>query len=248
MTDQIRTPQQRPAPAVPLGAFVELASMSLADADPQRALEKVVRVARTSVRGARAVSITMLRDGRASTAASGDSVAYDLDQSQYRHNAGPCLDAGSGGEVQHIDDMRAETRWPAFAADAAAAGVLSSLSVPLPAQGSVTGALNVYGTTRSAFDDDAIAVATAIASYAAVSLFNVRAFTSALHEAASIKQAMEHRAVIEQSKGILMCRHECTAAEAFELLVRQSQTRNVKLRAVAEEVVASTLPAGWHAT
>ncbi len=36
-----------------------------------------------------------------------------------------------------------------------------------------------------------------------------------------------------------MCRHECSAEQAFELLVRRSQTRNVKLHTVAEEVVAS---------
>jgi GAF domain-containing protein len=227
---------------VTLDAFTELATMSLSDADPELALVKVVRVARSSVRGAVDVSVTMLIDGTPTTAACADQLSYDLDQSQYRHGSGPCLDAGRGGELQRVDDMRTETRWPAFAQDAANRGVLSSLSVPLPAQGSVTGALNVYGSTPVAFDDDAIKVATALASYGAVSLFNVRVFSSAVREAEAIKRAMTSRAVIEQSKGILMCRHACGAEQAFEMLVRQSQARNVKLRTVAEEVVASVHP------
>jgi GAF domain-containing protein len=237
-TDLIDHPERPSSPTVPLDAFTELATMSLVDADAESALNKVVRVARRSVPGAADVSVTVLADGEATTAAWAHGLAYDLDQSQYRHG-GPCVDAPRGGEVQQIDDMRTDTRWPGFSADAARAGVLSSLSVPLPAQGSVTGALNVYGHAPAAFDQDAVAVATALASYGAVSLFNRRVYESAVHEAESIRRAMTSRALIEQSKGIVMCRNGCSAEEAFEVLVRQSQNRNVKLRVIAEEVVAS---------
>ena len=98
--------------------------------------------------------------------------------------------------------MRTETRWPGFAADAGYRNILSLLSVPLPAQGSVTGALNIYGKAAAAFDDDAAAVAAALASYAVVALLNVRVLSSAVREAEAIKRAMVTRAVIEQSKGI----------------------------------------------
>jgi GAF domain-containing protein len=141
MPHPVEHPNRSPTPTVTLDAFTELATMSLTDADPELALKTVVRVARSSVRGAVDVSVTMLLDGTPTTAACADQLSYDLDRSQYRHRAGPCLDAGRGGELQRVDDMRTETRWPAFAKDAADRGVLSSLSVPLPAQGSVTGAL-----------------------------------------------------------------------------------------------------------
>ena len=41
-----------------------------------------------------------------------------------------------------IDDMRTELRWPDYAQHAAAHGVLSSLSLPLPFQGATIGAVN----------------------------------------------------------------------------------------------------------
>ena len=45
-------------------------------------------------------------------------------------------------------------------------------------------------------------------------------------------------AVIEQAKGALMVTYGLTADEAFDLLRFHSQTRNVKLRAIAAELTA----------
>jgi AmiR/NasT family two-component response regulator len=50
---------------------------------------------------------------------------------------------------------------------------------------------------------------------------------------------MQSRAVIEQAKGILIARNCCTPEEAFEMLVRLSQHRNIKLRDLARIIVDS---------
>ncbi|HVW35307.1 MAG TPA: ANTAR domain-containing protein, partial [Acidimicrobiia bacterium] len=52
-----------------------------------------------------------------------------------------------------------------------------------------------------------------------------------------LREALESRDTIGQAKGILMARRGCTADAAFEALRRVSQQRNVKLRAIAEQVV-----------
>jgi AmiR/NasT family two-component response regulator len=56
-----------------------------------------------------------------------------------------------------------------------------------------------------------------------------------------MEQAMASRAVIEQAKGVLMGRHAIDEAQAFEVLRRHSQNRNVKLRTLAAEVVAGVV-------
>lgn len=56
-------------------------------------------------------------------------------------------------------------------------------------------------------------------------------------EVAQLQAAMASRATIEQAKGIIMGATGCTPDEAFELLKRQSQHENRKLREVAEELV-----------
>jgi AmiR/NasT family two-component response regulator len=56
--------------------------------------------------------------------------------------------------------------------------------------------------------------------------------------AEQLETALQTRGVIERAKGILMVTRRCSADEAFTLLRRQSQHDNVKLRTVAEQVVA----------
>ncbi|HVV36038.1 MAG TPA: ANTAR domain-containing protein [Acidimicrobiales bacterium] len=58
-------------------------------------------------------------------------------------------------------------------------------------------------------------------------------------EIASLRTALESRAVIEQAKGIIIGSTGCDADAAFDVLARQSQHENRKLREVAEELVRS---------
>ena len=48
---------------------------------------------------------------------------------------------------------------------------------------------------------------------------------------------MDSREIIGQAMGILMERHRITASQAFDLMVHVSQRSNVKLRAIADELV-----------
>lgn len=55
---------------------------------------------------------------------------------------------------------------------------------------------------------------------------------------AAIAKIAENRAVIEQAKGMLMVVYGITADASFELLRWRSQEANVKLRRLAEQIVA----------
>ncbi|HET7719415.1 MAG TPA: GAF and ANTAR domain-containing protein, partial [Acidimicrobiales bacterium] len=183
-------------------------------------------------------SLTLVRRGRAETAAYTGVLAMQADERQYGLDGGPCLDAGRGGAVFYIRDMRTEDRWPAYAPQAATIGVRSSLSVPLPIQEDLIGALNVYSGRPEAFDEDDIRAGQAFAAYAAVAVANADSFASTAEMAENLRIAMASRATIEQAKGILMARGGITADQAFEMLVRASQRENRKLRDVATELVA----------
>ena len=221
----------------PLHALVELAGMSLDELTADSALEHIVRATLSTVPGAAEVSITMMAGDEPKTVAMTGRLALDLDERQYAHGYGPCVDAARGGEMMHVKDMRSEPRWPDYAAEAVGCGVLSSMSAPLPERGSVTGALNVYATEADAFDDRSCELARTFASYAAAALSNVQLYGTAKREAEALQRAMQSRAVIEQAKGVLMAERRCSAEEAFDILVRLSQETNVKLRDVASAVV-----------
>ena len=60
---------------------------------------------------------------------------------------------------------------------------------------------------------------------------------AASQNAAHLELAIANRTVIGQAEGILMERFGITAEQAFAVLRRVSQHRNVKLNGVAEELV-----------
>lgn len=222
-------------------AVSELARIVFEDKPLESVLQQVAEVVKRAVPGAEEVSLTLIRGQRPATAAYTGQLALDADELQYGHGYGPCMDAGRGGETMLVRDMRAETRWPDYAAEVVANGVQSSLSVPLPVQDEFIGAVNIYATSPDAFDAEAVALAETLAAYAGVAVRNAHAYASAADLAEQLQEAMRTRAVIEQAKGILMGERRCSADEAFDLLVRLSQHSNRKVREVAAALVAKAL-------
>jgi hypothetical protein len=70
-----------------------------------------------------------------------------------------------------------------------------------------------------------------------VDLSEARREASQVDVQEALAGALEHRAVIEQAKGVLMLAHGVDAEEAFELLRAYSQDKNVKVRDLADRLV-----------
>lgn len=227
----------RVADSLPGDVLAKLATIVLAEETLDSVLSKLVELAKQVIAAADEVSLTLVRRGRAETAAYTGILAMQADERQYGLDSGPCLDAGRGAEIFYIRDMRTEGRWPAYAPLAASIGVMSSLSVPLPIQEDLIGALNVYSRRPEAFGDDEIRAGQTFAAYAAVAVANADSFASTAEMAENLRIAMASRATIEQAKGILMARGGITPEQAFEILVRASQRENRRLRNVATELV-----------
>lgn len=62
-------------------------------------------------------------------------------------------------------------------------------------------------------------------------------YRHARQSAEKLRYALEHRAVIDQAKGILMASRKITAEQAFAVLAKQSQHENIKLRDLAAGLV-----------
>src|SRR3954454_6601618 len=114
-------------------------------------LHQVAALAVRNVPGADFAGITLMRDGRPTTAVFTDQASPEIDSAQYESGEGPCLDAFRHNAMFTVDDTRMETRWPKFAKAAADHGVLSTLSLPLTAGPGAIGALNLYSRTVKGF-------------------------------------------------------------------------------------------------
>lgn len=214
-----------------------LSSFFVGDAPLDNTVQKVTELARDAVEPAATVGLTMLVNNKPATAFYTDSSAPEIDQRQYEQDHGPCLDAFRTKTVVRVESTDAEPRYPVFAEDAAKHGISSTLSLPLVANERPLGALNFYAKEPAAFDENAERRGQVFADQAAMVLANSQAYWDLhdLHQ--SLEQAMQHRAVIEQAKGVLMAQSNVDADAAFDILRRISQRENRKLRDVAHELV-----------
>jgi len=220
-----------------------LARVVLADRELDEVLTEITGIARRAMPSIDAVSVTLIRGEKPFTAGYDGQMALDADELQYQRDYGPCMDAGRAGQMLLIDDMRSEQRWPDYAQHAAAHGVLSSLSVPLPFQGATIGALNTYAGRPRVVDDHDVELAEEVAGWLAIAIGNAEAAARTREDLTQLRTAMTSRAAIEQAKGILMERHKIKEDEAFSILTHASQRSNTKLRDVAADLVRTgTLP------
>jgi GAF domain-containing protein len=222
----------------PTEAFAQLGRIKLTDTDLNGVLQTIADLAKGTIPGASDVSVTLVRNTTAYTAAFTGDLALLLDESQYESGHGPCLDASAASKTLSVPDMSEESRWPEWTAAALERGVNSSLSIGIPVQEAVTGALNLYSTKPEAFDDDGVLLAQTFAGYAAVALANANLYDATATLAQQLQAAMDSRAVIEQAKGIIMAERRCDADQAFAVLTTISQNTNRKVRDVAATLVA----------
>jgi GAF domain-containing protein len=202
-------------------------------------LDVVCAEAVRAVPGADMASITAIRDGRPETAASTDDRAVEIDRVQYAAGEGPCLRAAESGEIVRLPLATAGALWPEFTEHARSLGVGSYLAAPLRVDGTLAGALNLFGYGDHGFaetDSRMLRLYTTIVSFG---LRTTRRYHRARQRAAELELAMSSRAVIEQAKGILMAVHGITADEAMKRLIAESQHTNVKLRDIATRFVES---------
>ena len=226
------------APQEPLARSLSaLSRFFVGDGTLQDTLQRVATYAEEAVPAAAMTGITMLVDGRAKTAVFTDEAAPEIDSAQYETGIGPCLDSFRHRQVFRIHDTTKDDRWGPFSEAAAAFGIRSTLSIPLVANHEGLGALNFYSRTPNGFSEEDEEVASQFGIQAGIVLANAQAYWDAHLLSQNLATAMQSRAVIEQAKGILMGAQNCTADEAFQVLVRASQRENRKLREIAEDLV-----------
>jgi GAF domain-containing protein len=220
----------------PRAALDELGQLLLSEQTTQSVLQRVVDLVQRAMPPGAEVSVTLLRGERPTTAAFTGELADHLDETQYTHGQGPCLEAAVGGVVVEITDGRTEDRWPDYVPEFLGRGALSAIAAPVPAAHLAAG-LNVYARGARAFTDDHRAALTAFAAYAGAALTNMDALQDARDLADNLQKAMTFRSVIEQAKGVLIERHKLTGDQAFRMLADTSMHTNRKVRDVAEHLV-----------
>jgi GAF domain-containing protein len=197
----------------------------------QQTLDKVVLVATEIIAGCDLAGISVVHPDGIETPAASDEALRRIDELQFSMKEGPCFDALRTHETVHSRDLATDERWPRWGPYVAREiGVVCILSYRLFTSESTLGAMNLYSRKPGAFDSDDINNGQALAAHVAVAL-------AASQNVENLELAISTRTAIGRAEGILMERFDIDPDQAFAVLRRVSQHRNVRLNWVAEELV-----------
>src|SRR4051794_11179723 len=199
--------------------LARLSTELLATPSAEVTFERVVEAAIGIVPGADHASLTVPDRRGARTLASTSEVALRCDAMQYDLREGPCVEALTGNDWYRSGDVGSDPRWPRWGPRAAAAGVISLVSVRLAVRDNPIGALNIYSNSADQFGEaDTLDLVLLYALHAAGAL-------NAVKEITGLRTGMESRHTIGVAQGILMQRYGLSLERSFELLRRYSNAR-----------------------
>lgn len=204
-----------------------------------RFVHDVCAAAMNHFRGCVGVSIYLVLDGGlraagfATRGASDETAYHDPDHSE-------CL-AIMRRPVTLATVDRLRGSWPGFADFMDRQGFGSVLSVPLVVDHTVIGSMGLYSASPEDFDEVDVKIAGAAGQVCAGSVAAALEIIGAREIAEQLETAMQSRATIEQAKGILMAVRGVSEDEAFEIIRKSSQDRNIKVRTLAEHIVSGAV-------
>jgi GAF domain-containing protein len=197
------------------------------------ALETLAISAARNIPGADFVSITVRRrDEPLRTVAATDPLAERADRLQYELREGPCYAAVTHERFVLVNDMRTAVDFPRYGPPAVGMGIGAQAGIQLLHDGESAG-LNIYARTPGSFDRSTVAFAELFATQAG-------ALLGYAAQVEQLSEALHTRTDIGTAVGILMERYGIDRHQAFGFLTRNSQTRNIKVRILAQQVIDGT--------
>jgi GAF domain-containing protein len=187
------------------------------------------------------VSLSLLKDGLTFTWVSTGRDTSGLDAVQYL-DGGPCVDAVERGVTVEVtsDDLFDEGRWLFFARAEGAAGVASSLSMPIMVEDRVVGGVNLYASTSDAFEGRREAVGELFGAWVPGAVTNADLSFSTRERARKAPGTMQEQALVNQAVGMIVAAHQVTSDQAHDKL------RTAAARADLSEVEVATYVVRTH--
>jgi GAF domain-containing protein len=203
----------------------------LSPSDLDTTLQQITRAAVEVLPNVQYSSITVRHaDGRLVTSAPTDDLLLRIDAVQYELQEGPCFEAAVDQAYVISPNLGADERFPQYGPKAVEEGIRSQVGIRLFDTRKSQGALNLYSTRVGAFDD--------LETLSGLFAHQAGVAIAYAHHVENLEEAVRTRTTIGQAVGIVMERYHLDDERAFAFLARLSQQRNVKLRQVAEELIA----------
>jgi hypothetical protein len=219
---------------VPAQVFDRLAQIVYTGGGYQEIYDSLCQAAVQVVPGCDHASIMLCRNGRFVTAAASDEVAAEVDRMERELEDGPCVDAITEEAGQVDADLTTGSHWPRLAERiVASTPVRGMVGFRLVTDGSKVGALNLFSDTPGALDGPPADQGAVLAAFASVTLMA----STSREQATTLRQGLESNREIGKAVGLLMAFHKVSDDQAFEILRKTSQEMNMRVQAVAKEIL-----------
>lgn len=177
-----------------------------------------------------------------------DEEIATLDAVQYVAS-GPCVDAidlGHGISTSP-DGLLDESRWQDFARASAAAGVHSTLTLPVVQDGEVVATINLYGSAADTFAGRHEELADVFAAWAPGAVTNADLSFSTRAVAEEAPERLGESMLVEQATGIIAAQRGITIAEARDQIDDAARRAGIRAAVLAQVVVGLHLEADLDA-
>jgi GAF domain-containing protein len=150
---------------------------------------------------------------------------------------GPIVEAVTFREPRQLGDAMADQRWPAFATQLINAGYHSCLTIPLSTRGDDSAVLTLLSRQEGQFGESSYDVVLLLTLHAGVAFDNATTYHDSLKLVGQLREALRTRSLVGRAQGLLMRDRGYDSDNAFAVLKRASQNKNVKLRDLATQLV-----------
>ena len=201
--------------------------LSLADPDLEGSLMAMADRAVSIVPECVGLSLTLYdQEDLTFTLVASSLVMASIDAMQYL-DGGPCVAAvqDNRSRAEDVADLLDEERWALFARASAAAGVESSLSLPVVDHDRVVGGVNLYASSRDAFSGHHRDLAAALGASASGAVANADLAFESRRRAEHAPVRLREQRLVEVATGILAAR------EGLEVHVARGRLEDAATRA-----------------
>ncbi|ADB51565.1 GAF and ANTAR domain-containing protein [Conexibacter woesei] len=224
--------------------FVELADTMVDDFDVLEFLHRLTERCVELLDCAEAGLLLADAAGTLRVMASSSERSEALELLETQNDEGPCFECYQHGRAMFSEDLRAAAdRWPRFAPAAVEKGFRSVQAVPMRVRGETIGALNLFRADAGRLTERDVPLGQGMADVAAIALLQERAVREARGVVEQLQGALRSRVMIEQAKGVLAERAQVGVDVAFARLRAHARTHNLRLSAVARDVIDGRLDA-----
>src|SRR3954453_16788870 len=188
--------------------------------------------------------VTLVHDGQQRFVTAGVEAIANLERVQETWQKGPCIDAVASAGPVVVPDLGAQDaseRWPDYTIAAKTAGMQAVAGIPMLADETAIGAVNLYDSQPRTWSAEDLRVATIFASIATSYLIHASVARQQRRTAEQLQQALNTRVIIEQAKGVLAAKRDTTVDDAFQTLRKYARDHNARIHDVSRGVVTGDL-------